>query len=453
MCDIEMRDRKRLGKDVHSPALGCVVAVLLCTTAFGAEWEEQSRIKPADWGERKYSVRALSMSEDRLLIAANVTDAEDRSGPGMACVYRLDGTGWIAEGVLDPGPIRRLELYGFSANLSGPVALVGCLAAGAAWPVKPPDRVGPAGPGAVFVFRHRDSGWVKEARLVPHDREDNDHFGSSVSVDGDRAVVGKPHDDENGIGSGSAYVFRFDGTKWVQEAKLLPGDGEKGDGFGHDVSISGTTVLISARNASRKFLQSGAAYVFRLDGAEWRQEARLVPAEAEYDDRFATSVSLCGDRALIGASSDDTTARDAGAAYIFRFDGSRWVEDAKLLPFRTRGHHYPEIGTGYGEFGSAVFLSADRAVIGAGNDNERGSGAGSVSVFRFDGAAWVREAKLLASDAARLGHFGDAVAMSGDTIIAGTAQNESTGKDAGGVYVYTLRRGPEQQETSAQDPD
>jgi hypothetical protein len=433
-----------------------VAALLLLPFCMGVapvgRWEKQALIKPAEWGERKYSVRAVSMSDDRLLIAANVTDPDDRSGPGMACVYRLDGAEWVADGVLDPGPVRRLELYGFSADLSGPVALVGCLAAGAPWPVKPPDRVGPAGPGAVFVFRHGESGWAKEARLAARDGQDNDHFGRSVSVDGDTAVVGMPHDDENGDASGSAYVFRFDGTKWVQEARLLPDDGEKGDAFGHDVTISGTTILVSARNASRRFLKSGAVYVFRLDGAEWTQEARVVPAEAEYDDWFGASVSFCGDRALIGASSDDTTARNAGAAYIFRFDGSRWVEEIKLLPFKTRRHHYPEVGTGYGEFGSAVCLSTDRAVIGAGIDNERGRRAGSVSVFRFDGTAWMRETKLMPPGAAHYGHFGDALAMSGDTIIAGTAQGQFTEKDAGGVYVYTLRVGLQEREKGDQDP-
>jgi hypothetical protein len=434
-------------------ALDSAAAPPLSGVAPGAEWKQQVRIKPAEWGERKYSVRAVSLSGDRMLIAANVTDPDDRSGPGMACVYRFDGSDWIAEGVLDPGPLRRREYYGFSADISGPVALVGCLAAGAPWPVKPPERVGPAGPGAVFVFRHGESGWAKEARLAARDGQDNDHFGESVCVDGDRAVVGMPHDDENGDASGSAYVFRFDGTKWVQEARLLPDDGEKGDAFGHDVAISGTTILVSARNASRRFLNSGAGYVFRLDGGKWTQEARLVPAEAEYDDWFAESVALCGDRALIGASSDDTKARNAGAAYVFRFDGSRWVEETKLLPFRTPRHHHPAIGTGYGEFGSAVCLSAGRAVIGAGMDNERGSAAGSVSVFRSDDVSWVKEAKLLPRDGAHYGDFGGAVAISGDSIVVGTAQGQFTDEDTGGVYVYTLRQEAEEREKSAQDPE
>ena len=53
-----------------------------------------------------------------------------------------------------------------------------------------------------------------------------DFFGVLVSVSGDTAVIGAWRDDDNGSDSGSVYVFRFDGSGWVQEAKILPSDGE-----------------------------------------------------------------------------------------------------------------------------------------------------------------------------------------------------------------------------------
>ncbi|MBL6998139.1 MAG: FG-GAP repeat protein [Phycisphaerales bacterium] len=46
----------------------------------------------------------------------------------------------------------------------------------------------------------------------------------SVAIDGTIALIGAHYDDDNGSYSGSAYVYRFDGSSWV-ETKLLASDG------------------------------------------------------------------------------------------------------------------------------------------------------------------------------------------------------------------------------------
>ena len=63
------------------------------------------------------------------------------------------------------------------------------------------------------------------AKLRPSDIERFAMFGYAVGLDGNTAVMGAYNDDDNGTASGSAYVFRFDGTDWLQEQKLLPSDG------------------------------------------------------------------------------------------------------------------------------------------------------------------------------------------------------------------------------------
>jgi hypothetical protein len=60
-----------------------------------------------------------------------------------------------------------------------------------------------------------------------------------VSISGDAAVMGARWDDDNGSHSGSAYIFRYDGAAWVQEAKLLAAGGAAYDYFGASLSISG----------------------------------------------------------------------------------------------------------------------------------------------------------------------------------------------------------------------
>ena len=58
---------------------------------------------------------------------------------------------------------------------------------------------------------------VQQTKLTGLDSAGSDLFGTSVSIDGDTAVVGAKGDDDNGILSGSAYVYVLDGAgAWSQ---------------------------------------------------------------------------------------------------------------------------------------------------------------------------------------------------------------------------------------------
>ena len=78
-------------------------------------------------------------------------------------------------------------------------------------------------------------------------------------------------DDDNGSDSGSAYVFDFVGTAWSQTAKLTASDGAASDEFGFSVSLSGDRALVGAAPGAGRGLgdddngsDSGSAYVFDL---------------------------------------------------------------------------------------------------------------------------------------------------------------------------------------------
>ncbi|HED54192.1 MAG TPA: hypothetical protein ENJ00_08330, partial [Phycisphaerales bacterium] len=103
-------------------------------------------------------------------------------------------------------------------------------------------------------------------------------FGSSVSVSGEVAAVGARGDRVNGINSGAVSMYRFDGSRWVLEAKLAADDGQAFDKFGESVSVSGSKVVIGAPGIDVNGYGSGGVYVFRFDGSNWIQEARLIPS-------------------------------------------------------------------------------------------------------------------------------------------------------------------------------
>ena len=111
---------------------------------------------------------------------------------------------------------------------------------------------------------------ASEQKLVAPEARSNDSFGESVDVDGNVALVGARVDFDTDR-SGSAYVYRFDGSNWLQEQKLTASDATLGNQFGDSVSISGNTALIGAHRDDQS---TGSAYVFQFDGTSWNQQQK-----------------------------------------------------------------------------------------------------------------------------------------------------------------------------------
>ncbi len=89
-------------------------------------------------------------------------------------------------------------------------------------------------------------GQITETKLTAGDGAAADNLGISISVSGDYLLVGAYEDDDNGSDAGAAYIFHYDGTDWVEQAKLKANDGAAGDNFGVSVSVSGDYALIGA---------------------------------------------------------------------------------------------------------------------------------------------------------------------------------------------------------------
>ena len=156
------------------------------------------------------------------------------------------------------------------------------------------------------------------AKLLASDGAEGDHFGDfSVAVAGDTAVIGAWGDDDDGIDSGSAYVFRYNGTAWVEEAKLTASDAAEGDHFGGSVTVSGDTVVVGAYADDDNGSRSGSAYVFRYSGTAWVEEAKLTASDGAADDFFGFPVAVSGDTVVVGAGGDDDNGIDSGAAYVY----------------------------------------------------------------------------------------------------------------------------------------
>lgn len=116
-----------------------------------------------------------------------------------------------------------------------------------------------------------EANWIQSQKLTASDGTTNDRFGISVSLSGDNALIGSYQDDDKGFDSGSAYIFEFNGSNWIETQKLNSLDGSAKDYFGYSVSLSENRALIGAYKDDDYAASSGSGLCFnRVDGV-WVQ--------------------------------------------------------------------------------------------------------------------------------------------------------------------------------------
>lgn len=214
------------------------------------------------------------------------------------------------------------------------------------------------------------------------------------------------------------YVLQ---AKAQTEYKIAGDDLQAGDRFGRAVSIGGDYAIVGA--TSQFSTPGGAAYIFKQEANGWAQDTKLTPnGEA---DNFGYSVSLSGRFAIVGAPSKE------GRAFIYErvqrdpFNPPTWEEVANLT-------NDCECA-----FGADVSIQGNYAVV---------SGidplflTGRVFIFRRIGTNWSHVFTIFDPEfndiEDRNTFFGWSVSNFGSTVIVGAPKNLLAGDVGGSAYIY-----------------
>lgn len=374
---------------------------------------------------------SVSISGDTAVIGTPYSNSNGKQS-GSAYIYKYNGTNWMEEEKLIASDGAAYDYFGKSVSISGNVVVIGALG---------DDDYG-QDTGSAYIFRYNGSNWVEEVKLLSKEdtysvhRVVDRYFGGSVSISGDVVVIGVYGDNDFGSYSGSAYVFRFNGSNWIREAKLNVYTGTTGvkhhvnNQFGESVSLSGNLIAIGASGATGPEDGSGVVYIFRYDGTDWLEESMIMASDGEDDDWFGAAVSISGEYVIVGAASDDNFGKDSGSAYIYKFDGSNWIEETKLIASDGREYEY---------FGNSVAIFDNIAVVGSFKDEDIASECGSAYTFRNDGTNWIEDNQIHASDAIYGEHFGTSVSISNNSIVIGAPWFDDNGFESGSAYIYDLK--------------
>jgi outer membrane protein assembly factor BamB len=354
------------------------------------------------------------------------------------------------------------DYFGFSVGISGNYAIVGAYNE---------SDAGGAGSGKAYIFN------VTTGQLVwtlnnpnAYSSSGYDYFGYSAAIDGNYAIVGAyGEDDAGGAMSGKAYIFNVTTGQlvWTLDNPNAY-DTSDYDWFGTRVAISGNYAIVGSSEDDAVGESSGKAYIFDVTTGQllWTLNNPNAYGTGEYD-RFGESVSISGNYAIVGAYEEDDPPYEysSGKAYIFN------VTTGQLLWTLDNPTAY---STGNADnFGWAVAISGNYAIVGARGESEAGAGSASgkayiyvtnqynqvyeqytsviASVNDYDYGAtrkYVRGTKLWtlnnpnAYSTSAYDIFGYSVAISGNYAIVGAVnEDDAGGINSGKAYIYNVTTG------------
>lgn len=260
----------------------------------------------------------------------------------------------------DETDVNIAGFFGSSVAIEGETIVVGALGR---------EVGGNVQAGATYVFERTGAfSWTETAKVTASDPGNGFRFGESVSIDGDRVVVGAPQN-----GAGGVYVFEKSGGVWAETIKLVSSDGNPGDRYGISVDVEGDTIVVGARLNDAAF-DEGAAYIYELNAGIW-SETKLVHAPSEdfaVGDHFGSAVSIDNGIVVISASQNNF---QEGAAYLFRNDPANgWEQFSELKATDAEG------GDQLGFIGS-IAIDNGVAFVGARFDDDDGTSSGSAYFF------------------------------------------------------------------------
>ncbi|MDX2089290.1 MAG: cadherin-like beta sandwich domain-containing protein [Kofleriaceae bacterium] len=416
---------------------------------------------------------AIAISGDTMVVGASGESSaatgvggdetnNSAAASGAVYVFVRSETGWSQQAYLKASNTDAGDYFGSAVALDGDTLVVGALGEDSASATidgnQADNSLGDA--GAVYVFERTGTTWAQTAYLKSPNPSRYGYFGASLGLENDRLAVGAYYEWVGSARTGAVYVLERSGGTWSVKDQLTAAQGDSNDWFGQTIALSGDTIAVgaygedSSANAingdqsDESLTASGAAYVFRLVGTDWMQEAFIKPRNPRANGFFGRALSLSGDTLAVGSYVDasgatgiggdvtDTSADRSGAVFVYRRSGTTWSEEAYIKSSNSNAGDY---------FGMQLVIDGDRLAVSAPDESSSASGvggdrtdnsldgSGAVYLFERAGGTWSERAYIKAATPGESDRMGDSgIALEGTALAIGVISDDSTATGIGG---------------------
>eukprot|EP01125_Pyxidicula_operculata_P018806 TRINITY_DN6728_c0_g1_i1.p1 TRINITY_DN6728_c0_g1~~TRINITY_DN6728_c0_g1_i1.p1 ORF type:complete len:458 (+),score=34.89 TRINITY_DN6728_c0_g1_i1:63-1436(+) len=209
-----------------------------------------------------------------------------RGTSGLVYIYykRSGPFSWVLSQILSPDEIESGTHFGSSMSIFNNTLVVGAY--------------GERGIGSVYVFeKHADSTgkspgtWLRVSKMLSPS-ESNMEFGRSVTVVGTSLLVAAPgiSNEDEGIVYHFSYVKNAD--DWILSDFISSVK---------DVNKFGSSISFDGENAIIGCIESGIVHVFSRKNQTWNNTHILVPYDEENVSGFGEVVAIFGSNIVVGA--------------------------------------------------------------------------------------------------------------------------------------------------------
>jgi len=252
--------------------------------------------------------------------------------------------------------------------------------------------------GAAYVYRYNGINWFEEAILEIEHSFEGDMFGFSVATNGSWIAVGAPYAE---VGKGAVYIYKYTDGAWTLTQKIVsPKPVDKGQ-FGFDISMSNRTLAVGSPAVGGE----GAVYTYELGSANWRYSSQLKSETPSSNDQFGSSVD-CSSNFIVSASNGKTRS-----AFIYKRQGTTWTGMERIDSVNAERHVI-----------SSVSIDSNLMSFG----QFTASGKLTAQVYRLDdsnGEAWNKDGEISVNGA----DSASQVAVSGVRVVVGTQFEDGKG--------------------------
>jgi len=224
------------------------------------------------------------------------------------------------------------------------------------------------------------------------------------------------------------YIFTRSGAVWTQQKIIRGGNGSTGIGSAA-IALNGNTLLAGSPSESntcgKAFVQTGSGSSWISQGTGLAQGCSpLINSSAT--SNFGEAVAVENGTVVVGGPNEYSNSGSVGGrVYVFTHQPSGWTVQQQLVQ--------PKNTSGDGNYGQAVAISGDTVAVGAPGHYFNSSPAGAVYVFVRSGSTWTLQAEFDSNTSYE--NFGAALALRGNTLLVGGPHYNNGGN--GAAYVYT----------------
>lgn len=396
------------------PAIHCITRNMSCpsvyvhTTDSGYAgrgymvWTQQAKLMPRDMGQNPNDLQAFGKwivsNQQTLLVAAPLRDDAGKIDRGVVYVFNGTRRHWTQMQKLLAIDSQNGEMFGGLMSLHGNRVFISSLGCCPGQKDFATGTVDLAYAGAVYIYERTDPTlltWTRQQKLIPLDAWPNQEFGRTIGAnDENYAIFGSKNDDQQGIKTGSAYVFKKDLETgiWTQNQKLIAHDvwfffpgREKlinppiplGNQrfFGYDMDMNGDVAAFGISREDTLVDNRMSVYVYNLNTTSglWSEQQRLFMGNDS--DPLISAGKMRGPRIQMRESSMlvsiegpachvwdrlcDRTANTFYAHYIFRTAGNGWSQQQRLLTSEPKSplFYNPSL------FGSMLMFTGNQSTI------------------------------------------------------------------------------------------